>query len=219
MLRGFVYRVGVFVIRRGERIGRRLGLGDALAKALIACYDGLQALIPDGVPFPRRTGSIPKGQPTPELRVDGFEPGSRVRVRPYREILETLNTENKTRGLYFDAEHVPYCGKEFRVRALVHRIIDEQTGYMLNFKTPSVMLDGVYCGGTYSDNRMFCPREINAFWRTIWLTPVEETQPAGAARPQPAGACATDGACPAGAWEPAQGESPPGGASPSHGTP
>lgn len=184
MLRGLVYRVGVFVIRRAGWLGRRLGLGDALPNALMVCYDALHRLVPDGVPFPRRKGTIPKGQPTPQLGIDGFEPGSRVRVKSYREILGTLNTENKTRGLLFDAEHVPYCGKEFRVRSLVSRIIDENTGYMVHFKTPSLILDGVHCRGTYSDNRMFCPRSINAFCRPIWLKPVlqpETTDGAGRA--------------------------------------
>ena len=43
-----------------------------------------------------------------------------------------LDGNNKTRGLYFDAEHVPYCGKELSVRSLVNQIIDERTGYMLS---------------------------------------------------------------------------------------
>jgi hypothetical protein len=78
-----------------------------------------------------------------------------VRVKSYPEILATLDSDNKTRGLYFDAEHVPYCGKEFPVRSLVKQIIDERTGRMLRFKSPSIILEGVYCQGTYSDDRFF----------------------------------------------------------------
>jgi hypothetical protein len=102
-----------------------------------------------------------------------------VRVKSYPEILATLDSDNKTRGLYFDAEHVPYCGKEFPVRSLVKQIIDERTGRMLRFKSPSIILEGVYCQGTYSDDRFFCPRAIYPYWRPVWLKPVERVQGEG----------------------------------------
>ena len=60
----------------------------------------------------------------------------------------------------FDAELVPYCGKEFRVRGRVETFVDERTGYLRHMKTPAVILDGVYCRGRYSSQRMLCPREI-----------------------------------------------------------
>ena len=63
------------------------------------------------------------------------------------------------------------------MRSLVNQIIDERTGYMLRFKTPSVILEGAVCGATYSDWRHFCPREIYPYWRTIWLKPVGNSQP------------------------------------------
>jgi hypothetical protein len=176
LLSGALYRVTVYVTRRAERLGRYFGFGDRLAKAVMACYDGLQRLLPNGIPFPRRKGLIPQGLPTPQLAIGELRPGSRVRVKSYREILETLDSNNKTRGLYFDAEHVPYCGKEFPVRSLVNQIIDERTGYMLRFKSPSIILENVVCQGTYSDNRMFCPRAIYPYWRPVWLKPVERTE-------------------------------------------
>ncbi|AMO21677.1 hypothetical protein GCM10027034_02190 [Ramlibacter solisilvae] len=173
LLRGTVYRVSMYVLRRADRWGRRIGLGDALARAVMAGYDLLQRLLPHGIPFPRRQGLVPSGQQTPQQGLGGIGPGSCVRVKPYREILATLDGSNKTRGLYFDAEHVPYCDKEFRVRSLVNQIVDERTGYMLRFKSPSIILESAVCQGAYSDNRMFCPRSIYPYWRPIWLTPVE----------------------------------------------
>ena len=173
LFRGAVYLVGTFLMRAGKFVGRRIGLGDVLAKAVMASYDALQLMLPNPVPFPRRQGTIPNGQPTPQLGIGELRPGSWVRVKSYREILATLDSNNKTRGLYFDAEHVPYCGKEFRVRSLVNQIIDERTGYMLRFKTPSIILDSAYCQGTYSNNRMYCPRAIYPYWRAVWLNPVE----------------------------------------------
>jgi hypothetical protein len=176
MLRGVLYRISYFAVRGACKLGRLVGLGDALAKPLMAGYDMVQRVVPNGVPFPRRIGMIPTGQPTPHAGIGDLRPGSRVRVKPYREILAMLDGNNKTRGLYFDAEHVPYCGKEFSVRSLVNQIIDERTGYMLRFKTPSIILEGVVCGGTYSDGRLFCPRAIYPYWRTVWLKPVESAQ-------------------------------------------
>ena len=177
MLRGVLYRVGSFAVRRARNLGRLLGLGDAIAKPVMACYDAALRLVPNGIPFPRRIGTIPAGQPTPYAGIGDLRPGSRVQVKPYREILAMLDGNNKTRGLYFDAEHVPYCGKELSVRSLVNQIIDERTGYMLHFKTPSIILEGVICGGNYSDGRLFCPRAIYPYWRTIWLKPVGSPQP------------------------------------------
>lgn len=174
MLHGAVYRVSAFTVRRAERIGRHFGLGDALAKPLMASYDALQKLLPDGLPYPRRKGTIPKGQPTPHVGLGQLGPGSRVRTRTYSEILAMLDGNNKTRGLYFDAEHVPYCGKEFTVRSLVNQIIDERTGYMIRFQTPSIILQNAHCQGSRSDSRMFCPRSIYPYWRAAWLTPVEQ---------------------------------------------
>jgi hypothetical protein len=142
---------------------RRAGLH----KVLIAAYDRVQAMR-GGAPFPRKVGTIPAGQKTPTCSLK-LQPGELVRVRRHKDILETLDTDNKNRGLYFDAEHVPYCGREFRVLAQVSRIVDENTGKMLEFKGSSVVLENVACQSRYSDRRMFCPRAIYPYWREIWL--------------------------------------------------
>jgi hypothetical protein len=131
-----------------------------------------------GSPFPRRFGSIPAGQPTPS-RALNLQPGDLVRIRPYHEILETLDTTNRNRGLYFDAEEVPYCGKTYRVKSRVTKIVDEATGRMRDMRTPCIMLDSVICQSRYSKCRMFCPRSIYSFWREIWL---ERAEPPDAAK-------------------------------------
>lgn len=174
LLRGATYRVSAFVIRRAAQLGGRLGWGNALARTLISAYDGAQKLLPHGVPYPRRVGSIPKGQATPLVEIGELKPGAWVRIRSYSELLATVNAENKNRGLSLDAEHVPYCGKEVAVRSLVNQIIDEHTGYMIRFKSPAIILDGVYCEGAHSDGRMFCPRSFFPYWRPVWLTPMSE---------------------------------------------
>ena len=127
----------------------------------------------DGVPFPRHSGRIPLGQSTPGGALN-LQPGDLVRVKPYAEILKTVDRNNKNRGLFFDAEMVPYCGRTFRVKTRVSRFVSEQKGTMVTLKTPAVILENVWCESRYSDRRMFCPRRIYSWWREVWLERVEE---------------------------------------------
>jgi hypothetical protein len=135
--------------------------------ALIAAYDRVQA-VRGGRPFPRKVGTIPAGQKTPPCQLD-LQPGELVKVKSHPEILATLDTNNKNRGLYFDAEHVAYCDQTFRVHSRVNKIVDEKNGKMLEFKSGSIVLEGVVCKAQYSDRRMFCPRAIYPYWREAWL--------------------------------------------------
>jgi hypothetical protein len=141
---------------------------------LIAAYDSWQRLI-GGSPYGRKYGRIPAGQPTPAGDSLGLKAGDQVRVKSHDEILKMLDTNNKNRGLYFDAEMVPYCGRTFEVRNVVDRIIDEKTGRLIPIKGNSVILEGAYCKGLYSDRRMGCPRSLYPFWREGWLEKVSRS--------------------------------------------
>lgn len=177
ILRGLIYANYYNLSRAG------LGLG----RPLRWLYEHFQALW-GGLPYPRKRGVIPAGQKTPP-GVLNLQPGELVRVKPYEEILATLDTDNKNRGLYFDAEAVPYCGGTYRVLRRVGRIIDEKTGRLLKMKNESVILEGVWCEARYSDRRMFCPRAIYSYWREIWLERVgAPSQPGPTAASTEAGA-------------------------------
>jgi len=167
LLSGAAYVLFFALAKPGQRMRRRL------SPALIRLYDRWQSLR-RGVPFPRRSGSIPSGEKTPSPPPLKLQPGEWARVKSYPEILATLDTKNMNRGLYFDAEEVPYCGGTYRVRSRVSKIIDEKTGKMRPLKNGGVILEGVYCQARYSDKRMFCPRAIYPFWCDAW---VERTQP------------------------------------------
>lgn len=143
----------------------KLGIG--LGTPLRWLYENTQT-IRRGLPYPHRTGAIPPGEPTPSAKLDLHE-GDWVKVKSYREILGTLTTENKNRGLLFDGEMLPYCGGHFQVRTRVEQIIDEATGKMLRMKNPCIILDGVVCQARYSECRLFCPRQIYPYWREVWL--------------------------------------------------
>jgi hypothetical protein len=138
-------------------------------RALIAIYDGYQSLI-GGQPFPYRTGTLSQ---TPTSSI-GLEPGQWVRVKSLDEIVATLDTSNKNRGMLFDAEMVRYCGGEYPVLRRVTQILDEKTGIMLEFGNPCIVLKDVYCKAEISKYRLFCPRAIHSYWREIWLEPIDK---------------------------------------------
>ena len=94
---------------------------------------------------------------------------------------------NKNRGLYFDAELVPYCGGTYRVRSRVEKFLNEKTGRMTTIKTPAVILEDVWCRSRYSSCRMFCPRSIYSWWREVWLERVDD-RASGGGGPRRAGA-------------------------------
>ena len=130
-------------------------------------YDRFQWLW-GGIPYPRKKGVNPAGKKTP-YEVVNLQPGELIRVKSYEDILATLDTNNKNRGLYFDAEAVPFCGKTYRVLRRVTKILDEKSGKLVKLKNEAIILDGVYCQARYSDCRMFCPRSIYSYWREGWL--------------------------------------------------
>ena len=145
----------------GYRVWRRL-------------YDWLQART-TGEAYPFGRGTLPDGSKTPTARLD-LMPGERVRIRSHEDILATMTRTNRNRGLFFDAEMVPYCGGTFTVERRVERIINERSGEMMHFKNPCIMLSGVVCQSRYSDRRLLCPRAIPSYWREIWLERAEASE-------------------------------------------
>jgi hypothetical protein len=117
----------------------------------------------------RRGGKYPfiegKLKRTPALDLN-LQPGELVQLRPKGEILETLDVNDRNRGLSFDRELVKYCGGTYRVRRRVDCVLDEKTGKLIRLTTPAIILEGVTCTGDY--NR-YCPRDIYHFVREIWL--------------------------------------------------
>jgi hypothetical protein len=112
----------------------------------------------------------PGAAPPAEL---GLQRGDLVQVRDPKEIEGTLDEKGFNRGLSFDREMLPYCGRTVRVKDTVDRIIDEKTGKMLKIPKDSLILEGAVCSGERTPGCWFCPREIYPFWREAWVTPVE----------------------------------------------
>jgi hypothetical protein len=126
-----------------------------------------------GTQFPRRPGLIPLGKPTPSESLN-LQPGELVRVKSHEEILRTIDSGNKNRGMYWDAELVPYCGGTYKVLKRVTRLIDEKTSKMVEMNNPCVVLDTVICQARYSPCRMLCPKSMFPYWREIWLERVAD---------------------------------------------
>jgi uncharacterized Zn-finger protein len=155
LLTGFSYGLFGIVANAGIKLGRPLRW----------FYDAFDAL---WGPYPRKPGKIPVGQQTPTCNLN-LQPGELVRVKSYNDILSTLNEEGKNRGLFFDAEMVPYCGKVFRVKTRVTTFLDEKTRKLVTVTNPCIILENVFCQSRYSECRMLCPRSIYSWWREIWL--------------------------------------------------
>ena len=137
-------------------------------------YDQVQKVL-GGVPYPRRRG-VREDTKDVDLPILDLQPGELVRVKPYEEIVATLDRRNMHRGLMFDAEMVPYCGGVFRVRSRVENFLDERTGYPRKMKTPAIILENVWCRGHFSNARITCPRAIYTWWREGWLERAPEAQ-------------------------------------------
>jgi hypothetical protein len=164
LLRGAIFASYSMLVEAG------IGVGPALRKL----YDLFQSTW-GGLPYPHKSGAIPHGSSTP-ISILNLQPGEIVRVKTHREILATLDTSSKNRGLMFGGEMMPHCGGTYRVRARLHKFIDEKTGKLLTTKQATVILDGVWCRSRYSWCRMFCPRAIYGWWRENWLERVPNTE-------------------------------------------
>ena len=109
-----------------------------------------------------------EGKP-PAAEPLGLRPGELVQVKSRGEIARTLDENGRNRGLAFDWEMLPHCGRTYRVQDRVRRFIDENTGTMVELKNECLLLEGVVCSGDHSVGRWFCPRAIYPYWREDWL--------------------------------------------------
>jgi len=148
--------------------------GVGIGTAMRWIYDQFQRAV-GGSPYPMRPYGVPRGAKTPKVLLD-LKEGDRVRVKPHSQILKTLDFNYRNRGLYFDAEMVPFTEREYQVGRRLKHIIDERTGKMVRFKTDAIILKDVVCEARYAICRRFCPRAIYPYWREIWLERVSDDQ-------------------------------------------
>lgn len=133
------------------------------------------ALATGNTPYPVRAYGVPEGTRVPKEQLD-LQKGEIVRVKPYEEILKTLDSNYRNRGLYFDAEMVPFTERQYEVDRRQKQIIDEATCKMIRFKTDAIILKDAVCEARFSVCRRFCPRAIYPYWREIWLERVPKDE-------------------------------------------
>ena len=101
-----------------------------------------------------------------------LKPSEIVEVKSFKEILETLDSKGRNRGLEFTPEMRKYCGKRFKVLKRVNQMIIEETGKMRQIPN-TVILEGVTCDGKAHRG---CQRTCFCLWREIWLKRVGESK-------------------------------------------
>lgn len=143
----------------------------------VALYNWVQRLR-GGEPFPVVPSRIEPGGRTPTGTLD-LKPGEWVEVRSPEEIGETITHDGFNRGMRYDMEMLKYSGRKYRVEMRVDRLINEQTGKMMEMKSPCIQLENVYCRAECTDRRLGCPRASNTYWREIWLKRTAEPTEAG----------------------------------------
>jgi len=107
-----------------------------------------------------------------------YAAGEWVRVKDAAAVRATLDAHDRLRGLAFTREQWAYCGKTFRVDAVVRRMMNDD-GVMRSVGR-TVSLDAVTCGGPHEDGG--CGRACPLLFRDEWLEPssAERAEPQGA---------------------------------------
>ncbi|MDB2686039.1 hypothetical protein N9Y42_02405 [Mariniblastus sp.] len=93
-------------------------------------------------------------------------PGDAVTVKSQSDIIKTLDTNGKNRGLWFDPVMLRYCRQKLKVTERITTLVDETSGQIRQLKVPSVVLEDLQCDPTA---RRFCSRLLHLFWREAWL--------------------------------------------------
>ncbi len=141
---------------------KKLGsLGQARAEPQLRPHDQAGGAAPKPAPQARQT--VPN-------EVLNLRPGELVEVRSAEEIMETLDADDKCRGLWFMPEMFRHCGKRYRVYKRLERMLLESTGEMRKLKN-TVILEGVICDGS---EHFDCDRSCFHYWREAWLKRVEK---------------------------------------------
>jgi hypothetical protein len=97
------------------------------------------------------------------------QPGDGVRIKTRDEIVPTLDTTTRNRGMTFDAEMFKYRGREAKVLRRVEQIIDEGSGQDAALQQPVHR----HRGSCLHRGLPSClPRASYSYWREIWLEKV-----------------------------------------------
>ncbi len=97
-----------------------------------------------------------------------LQPGDWVEIKNMDEIMATLDSSGKNRGLAFTKEMKKFCSQRFSVLRSVDQIIIEGTGEIRRL-SHTVILKAANCDG---QPHFGCGRNCYLMWRKIWLKKV-----------------------------------------------
>lgn len=135
-----------------------MGLCGTLRRAFVAVCKSERRTVPEA-----ETAST-------EDETFGLRPGELVEVKSVEEILDTLDSNRKHRGLLWMTGMRKFCGKRYRVLRNVQNIVLESNGELRKM-TNTVLLEGVVCDGVEFCG---CDRSCFHFWREVWLRRVKQ---------------------------------------------
>jgi hypothetical protein len=98
-----------------------------------------------------------------------FQLNDWVEVRPYADILATLDAQGRCEGLPFMPEMVQFCGRRFRVYRRAEKVFLDRRSTVVRLKN-MVFLEGVRCNGQSHGG---CEIGCLMFWKEAWLRPVD----------------------------------------------
>ena len=95
-----------------------------------------------------------------------LQPGERVRIKSKKEIEQILDGWRKSDGCLFMDEMWKFCGKMYKVKKRVLKILDERDMKFKRIKD-TVILEDLFCtGGSLFKG---CDRSCFFFWKEAWL--------------------------------------------------
>jgi hypothetical protein len=125
-------------------------------------------------------------RPSAASRKLGLRVGEVVKVRSEEEILATLDDNGELDALPFMPEMLQYCGRQFAVYKVAHKLCDTMTATGMRRMRHAVHLAAVRCDGQAHGG---CQTACLIYWKEAWLERAdglaagEGASPAGPERP------------------------------------
>jgi len=133
------------------------------SNGLVPTIKRVWRLLPDKFQ-PKLAALHAPSRPSTRQEILDLQPGELVVVKSEQEILQTLDSEGKYRGLSFLPAMKPYCGRQFTVYKRLERVFLEESKQFRRLKH-TVLLSGAVCHGV----GLGCDRSCLLYWREIWL--------------------------------------------------
>jgi hypothetical protein len=121
-------------------------------------------------PTPAPAAAAQPDELSPRLPPLRLQPGERVRVKSWDQVLQTLDPSNRYEGCSFTSVMRSFCGQTCIVRRRVELFFDERRYKMLKAKN-MVILENVFCQTSPDGHQAFggCDRSCYLFWKEAWL--------------------------------------------------